>query len=233
MLNYFLHLENAIDQVTVHSITHSKLHVILMWIQDIIQCLGVCFWSMHKKYENMKIITYLLKQINYSDIDLCSVFKQSWLSKKGAHCVNIFQLQKENWTRTHCCVELLLPAGPRLHRTVPERTHCGFYTLQDMTAQPVRESQSTEQRPSVWHAAYKSTVIHHPWECADIFHIFTDMAQKRSADVYLCSMILVFGTSFQNCVSSCDPALSISAAMTKNLSCGEAWEPAQKHSGQH
>lgn len=43
----------------------------------------------------------------------------------------------------------------------------------------------------------------------------------------LCSMTLGLGTSFQNCARSWEPAFSISAAIIKNLSCGEACEPAR------
>lgn len=48
---------------------------------------------------------------------------------------------------------------------------------------------------------------------------------------HLCSMILALGTSFQNWASSGEPApalCSISAAMTRNRSCGEAWNPARR-----
>lgn len=43
---------------------------------------------------------------------------------------------------------------------------------------------------------------------------------------HLCSMILAFGTSFQNWASSWEPTFSISAAIIKNLSCGDTWQPA-------
>ena len=76
------------------------------------------------------------------------------------------------------------------------------------------------------HEAMRSPLLERSRELCD------KRPSPRVRGAYLCSMILAFGTSFQNWASSCDPTLSISAAMTKNLSCGEAWDPVQKHSGQ-
>ena len=112
----------------------------------------------------------------------------------------------------HHSLQVLVVAGPQSKRAVRHKARGGA-ALQNMAPQP-KDGRCTVM--SKWEEQ-KSRRGENLFSLQDI--VF-----------YLCSIILDFGTSFQNCASSGElvPALfSISAAMTRNRSWGEDWKPGE------